>query len=410
VLTLFVIALVTLLVLEYHFDASVELDLAVNYGKDVQAYHLALAGVRFAQALLQTDKVDSDGQQDPWYQLGLVPLCFSPQQLLERATTGVGDLSGTQQASQAANDQRLAERRSLGTNQAAEGCVLLHITDENSKLPLNALKPLPNSDGTSSPPPVWVGIFQKFFESFGIDPEVVDALVDWIDEDDNPRGTGGAEKAHYTSLPIPYEPPNARMRTPAELRLVKGFDEPETLAKLFPGLPPEAVAGLDLGNNLYLTPFPGDLAAVATQPGANANAQPPGQTVAAALRPGTQQPASSLASSARVNVNTASPEVLKALMTGAQSGRSNTGTQVEDIVVRRQEKQFKNLTEAVPDSNIRAALTNVADVKSTHFRVESIGVMGAIQKKIVAVLKRGPTQASTINVANPMTIVYFKVE
>ena len=57
VLTLFVVALVTILVLEFHFDAAVEIDLAMNYANDVQAYHLALAGVRFAQALL--------GQDDP---------------------------------------------------------------------------------------------------------------------------------------------------------------------------------------------------------------------------------------------------------------------------------------------------------------------------------------------------------
>src|SRR5881296_2977800 len=48
VVTLFVVALVAVLVLEYHFDASVELDLAANYANDVQAYHLALAGVHFA--------------------------------------------------------------------------------------------------------------------------------------------------------------------------------------------------------------------------------------------------------------------------------------------------------------------------------------------------------------------------
>ena len=55
VIVLFVVALVTVLVLEYHFDAAVELDLAANYASDVQAYYLALAGVRMAQALLQAD-------------------------------------------------------------------------------------------------------------------------------------------------------------------------------------------------------------------------------------------------------------------------------------------------------------------------------------------------------------------
>src|SRR5215510_7332410 len=66
VLTLFVVALVTVLVLEYHFDASVEIDLAMNYANDVQAYHLALAGVRFAQALLQWDDPAADGPDDAW--------------------------------------------------------------------------------------------------------------------------------------------------------------------------------------------------------------------------------------------------------------------------------------------------------------------------------------------------------
>src|SRR5215470_12072953 len=90
VLTLFVVALVTVLVLEYHFDASVEIDLAMNYASDVQAYHLALAGVRFAQALLERDDPKVDGPDDSWYQLGLVPACFSPQQLLDLATAGLG--------------------------------------------------------------------------------------------------------------------------------------------------------------------------------------------------------------------------------------------------------------------------------------------------------------------------------
>ena len=63
VMTLFVVALVTVLVLEYHFDASVEIDLATNYASDVQAYHLALAGVRFAQALLQQAPLNAPGMK-----------------------------------------------------------------------------------------------------------------------------------------------------------------------------------------------------------------------------------------------------------------------------------------------------------------------------------------------------------
>ncbi len=142
----------------------------------------------------------------------------------------------------------------------------------------------PNGDENQPPPAVWVSIFQRFFESFKIDPEVVDALIDWLDTDDNPRGTGGAEKSYYQSLPIPYAPPNGPMRTPGELRLVKGLDDVETLAKLFPGATPEAVADLDLGSNNYLTPF----GAEQTQTGTQAADRPDRYAAHRQVRTGTR--------------------------------------------------------------------------------------------------------------------------
>jgi type II secretory pathway component PulK len=393
VMTLFVVALVTILVLEYHFDAAVEIDLATNYAGDVQAYHLAMAGVRFAQALLQRDGSNSDGPDDSWYKLGLIPACFSPQQLIELATTGGGEELPTAGPDAKAS----ADRRVEQVSQGDVGCVSLRITDENSKLPINALMP-PKGDENQPAPAVWVGIFQAFFESFKIDPEVVDALIDWIDEGENPRGTSGAEKSYYTSLPVPYEPPNKRMRTPGELRLVKGLDNLETLAKLFPGATPEAVADLDLGSNNYLTPFGAEQA----QPGTPPNPPP-------------RQPPPQLAPQpARVNVNTASAEVLKALITGVQPGRSNADAEVQEIVAKRQDKQFKTLNDMpLQDGNLRTALRKVADVKSTYFRVESVGVVGIVQKKIVAVLKRAsqqPIQPNQLTQSNQSSILYFKVE
>jgi len=400
VLTLFVVALVTVLVLEYHFDASVEIDLAMNYASDVQAYHLALAGVRFAQALLEQAPTDTNGPDDTWYKLGLIPACFSPQQLLELATAGLGDSMPTEgRDAKTALSQRATDSGAEAIGEGGTGCVILRITDENSKLPINALMP-PNEN--TPPPQVWVDIFKGFFGSFKIDPEVVDALIDWLDADDNPRGTGGAEKSYYQSRPIPYAPPNGPMRTPGELRLVKGLDDVETLAKLFPGATPEAVADLDLGSNTYLTPFGADQTQPGTQPG---------------IQPGTQPGTQTANQGAKVNVNTAPPEVLQALIAGVQAGvataRGSAEGIVEEIVAKRQEKKLKNLNEAVQDANLRRTLGNVADVKSTHFRIESVGVVGIVQKKIVAVLKRDSQSANPRNPANPanqMTMLYFKVE
>jgi type II secretory pathway component PulK len=401
VLTLFVVALVTILVLEYHFDAAVEIDLAMNYANEVQAYHLALAGVRFAQALLEQDDPAVDGPDDSWYKLGVVPACFAPQQLLELATAGLGEGLPT-----AGLDTKVsANRRIEEVSQGDVGCVNLRITDENSKLPVNALMP-PNGADDQQPPQVWHNIFQQFFESFKIDAEVINALVDWIDTGENARSAGGAEKSYYTSLPVPYVPPNKRMRTPGELRLVKGLNDLETLAKLFPGTTPEAVADLDIGSNHYLTPFGGEPTPSSTPPPTTGGNPSKGQ---GASPPGNQF-------GTWVNVNTASAEVLKALIAGVQPGSSGADAAVQEIMAKRQEKQFKNLTEAVQGTKLGAALNNVADVKSTHFRVESVGVVGVVQKKIVAVLKRDQQHASSTNKTNKpiqsgqFTMLYFKVE
>ena len=392
VITLFVVALVTVLVLEYHFDAAVELDLAANYASDVQAYHLALAGVRFAQALLQWDDPKADGPDDAWYKLGLVPACFAPRQLLDLAATGGGE--GLAAVGSEAKGSTRTDRQREDMGGGDVGCVSLRITDEDGKLPINALMPPPSTQATGSvnPPadPNWVQIFQAFFASFKIDPEVVDALIDWIDADDTPRGSSGAERAYYERLPVPYKPPDSRMRTPEELRLVKGLDNPEELAKLFPGTPPEAVADLDLGSNSYVTVF------------------------------GAEQP-----QQARVNLNTAAPEVLTALIAGLQPGNSAAAQAiVQEIVARRQAKQFASVNEAVQGTNLGRAFGRVADVKSTYFRVESVGVVGIVRKRIVAVLKRPQQQVSQPTVSQPTVsqptvtqlnvtpsnMLYFKVE
>src|SRR5712691_1976674 len=156
VITLFVVALVAVLVLEYHFDASVELDLAANYANDVQAYHLAMAGVRFAQAMLQRDDPKADGPDDDWYKLGLVPACFAPQQLLDLATTGGGESLAAGGLGAKGSTDRLFADASGGD----VGCVSLRITDEDSKLPINALMPQATGNVQPVADPNWVRIFQ----------------------------------------------------------------------------------------------------------------------------------------------------------------------------------------------------------------------------------------------------------
>jgi general secretion pathway protein K len=218
----------------------------------------------------------------------------------------------------------------------------------------------------------WIHIFQRFFEMFEIDPAIVDALVDWLDGDDSPSGPGGAESSYYAGLTPPYIAADGPMHTPGELRLVMGFNA-ETIAKLFPGITLEAVADADMGSNSYLTPYGVD----PNESGANPNA------------------------TAKVNLNTAIPEVLQALLEGLQEG-GNADTAIEEILAyRSNEQQFKSLDEVCQLLTDCRNLNKVADVKSAYFRIESIGRLGPIQKKAVAVIQRSQEATS---------LLYFKIE
>ena len=410
VITLFVVALVTVLVLEYYFDASIEIDLAANYADDVRAYHLALSGVGFAQAVLQRDDDQVDSQKDLWYTLSLIPTCFPPQQLLtlaSEAATGPLTLESTEKV--------------LTEDGTAEGCVWLRITDEQSKLPINvfatAAGPGQNgSNGTTQPPgtrrqpgttrppgatpnqeeetppgkkketagpkdpkdpsgptgpqdpgegdsavDTWKPIFENFFTSFHIEPEKLEALLDWVDTDPE----GSAEDAYYEGLEHPYKSANGPMHGLGELRQVRGFDA-ETLAKLFrEPPPPERIPDVDLGENNYFTVY-----------GDN-----------------------------KVNLNTAPPEVLVALLTGLQGSSGNID--VSEIEARQKEQPF----EKVEDFPVQVTdLANVADVKSTHFRVVAVGQVGVVRKRVVAVLHREGGQGGTNGQGAAPKIVYLKVE
>lgn len=53
--------------------------------------------------------------------------------------------------------------------------------------------------------------------------EITDAVVDWVDADSEPFGSGGAEQNYYESLEEPYPIGNRPMISVSELALVKGI-------------------------------------------------------------------------------------------------------------------------------------------------------------------------------------------
>lgn len=65
------------------------------------------------------------------------------------------------------------------------------------------------------------------FEDIPVDvsqaKEITYAVIDWIDEDNNESGFGGAESNYYMDLEIPYRAANQPMKSTSELRLVKNM-------------------------------------------------------------------------------------------------------------------------------------------------------------------------------------------
>ena len=67
--------------------------------------------------------------------------------------------------------------------------------------------------------------FRRLLAILGLPPELADTLADWIDTDSEPQPRGGAEDAYYLSLESPYLAANRPLIDVAELALVRGFDD-----------------------------------------------------------------------------------------------------------------------------------------------------------------------------------------
>jgi len=63
---------------------------------------------------------------------------------------------------------------------------------------------------------------KSLFVLLKLDERLVDALIDWMDADDQPHGVGGVEDSGYYNKD--YRVKNARLDRWQELRLIRGFD------------------------------------------------------------------------------------------------------------------------------------------------------------------------------------------
>lgn len=133
------------------------------------------------------------------------------------------------------------------------------LVDATNKLNLNDLKHELSRDKPMGSPDRYSESQRRFIRLLQTFPELqitqqqaeglLEAVVDWIDEDAMESGTYGAESSYYQGLATPYFAANQLFRSVEELRLVRGFDEmPELYIRLQPFI--TALPKADVGINL----------------------------------------------------------------------------------------------------------------------------------------------------------------
>jgi len=170
---------------EMAFNSYVDLRLVETFRDQTRAEYVARGGVEVGRHLLSIDTNEYDGATEAWAQG--VP------------NYPVGDI----------------------------GSISIEIKAQDGKVNLN------NLVGTNNnPDAVMVDRCERLFEILAIpDPQAhVDALIDWIDTDDDPR-PAGAEAGYYAAQPGNIKCKNAPLDTLDELKVIAGFsaEDVETL-------------------------------------------------------------------------------------------------------------------------------------------------------------------------------------
>ena len=189
-LTLLVLTLLVALILEFDAEARREYRDAAAFRDNFKATVLARAAVQAARGVLQQDSVKEkqtgqafDAPTDLW----AFPI----------TNYAIGD-----------------------------GLLNAQIVDELGKLNLNDLGIV----GEPAAKSATMKKFKRLFELVQVNPDLVDAIVDWVD-DNEVQEPAGAESLYYQAQRPSYKAANSKLQTLLELRLIKGIT-PEIIEKL----------------------------------------------------------------------------------------------------------------------------------------------------------------------------------
>jgi len=186
-LTILIISLLVVLTLQFNKTMWAGLQSSANLRDGIRLGLIARSGVQCAMAVLSQDASEggADSLRETWAQT--------------------------------------KELSHYSVELFADGAFQVEIRDLSGRIPINRLI---DQDGEYNEPLKMLLTRFLSLEVFALDPETVgnliDALKDWIDPD-NETTRFGAEEGYYQSLEIPYACPNAPFSSLGELRWVKGM-------------------------------------------------------------------------------------------------------------------------------------------------------------------------------------------
>ena len=253
-------------------------------------------------------------------------------------------MAGVQWARQIVNDNASGGVVHLGQPWALKlpalpienGSIAGYIVDAQSRINVNNIAGVP-----ATPAPTRTAL-QRLFASLALPPSLLNAIADWVDADDRVSEPGGAEDAWYLSQPRPGLAADAPVRRASELLAVRGADA-GSLARLLPFM-------------------------------------------------------SALDAPASVNVNTAPPEVLAAVVAGLDAAGAAA------LVASRAQTPFATVADfraRLPRPDLVVDETLI-DVRSDWFEVSIEARQGDTLARARALLRRVPA-------ANTWPIVVWEV-
>lgn len=201
ILALVFVVLLAALVVDFSYEMQVEATFASSHDTDFEAYLAAKSAVAMGMGILAQDLILGEE---------------------EAAESGYNFYDSY--------DEPWAE--GIPMEQLNENVMLRYrIEDEYGKLNLNALIVM-DPEGNEAINEVLADALSVLFELRGLEEDPVDAILDWLDSDDDPL-ENGVENDYYSGLETPFTCKNGPMDSIEELLLIPGitpevyFGDPE---------------------------------------------------------------------------------------------------------------------------------------------------------------------------------------